>query len=70
MKLSYFLFLLIGLVSSCSPDNPSACSCGQELSKPNAEQDPVLMNACSAKGEAMTDKQKVKWFEQVMECVE
>lgn len=70
MKLRLFSIFALFLFFSCSPKDPSACTCGQELSKSQAEQDTELMNACAQKGEALTDKQKVKWFEDVMNCVE
>jgi len=50
--------------------NPDACTCGTELAKPIAEQDREIMDACAQKGEAMKDKDKVRWFEEVMNCVE
>jgi len=50
--------------------NPDACTCAKELSKPNVEQDQETMDACAQKGEAMKDKQKVQWFNDIMSCVE
>jgi hypothetical protein len=70
MKLRLFSIFALFLFFSCSPNDPSACTCGQELSKSQAEQDTELMNACAQKGEALSDKQKLKWFEDVMNCVE
>jgi hypothetical protein len=60
------LFFLL----SCSTIDPNACTCGKELAKPIAEQDQDMMNACAQKGEAMSDKEKVRWFEDIMSCVE
>lgn len=70
MKLRFFCFFGLLLLFGCGPKDPSACTCGQELSKSQAEQDTELMNACAQKGDALTNKQKLKWFEDVMNCVE
>jgi hypothetical protein len=40
------------------------------LTKPSAEQDAAIMEACAKKSEKLSDKQKVKWFNEVMNCVE
>ncbi len=70
MKLmAFFICVTFGLYS-CSSLDPSACSCGQELAKANSLQDQKLMEACAQKGEQLSDKQKVKWFEQIIECTE
>ncbi|MBM3917134.1 MAG: hypothetical protein FJ349_05905 [Sphingomonadales bacterium] len=70
MKPSSAFFVSLVILTSCSSPNPDACTCGQELSKSQAEQDTELMNACAQKGDALPDKQKPKWFEDVMNCVE
>lgn len=63
-------FASLYLLSSCSSIDPDACTCGSELAKPIAEQDIEIMDACAQKGESMKDKEKVRWFEEVMTCVE
>jgi|GEM_PF-312282 hypothetical protein len=70
MKLPIFLFFILIVFSSCTSTDPDACTCGQELSKPIADQDEDIMAACAQKGEAMKDKEKVRWFEDIMNCVE
>ena len=70
MKLPIFLFFILVVFSSCTSTDPDACTCGQELSKPIANQDEDIMAACAKKGEAMKDKEKVRWFEDIMNCVE
>lgn len=70
MKLPIFLSIILVVFSSCTSADPDACTCGQELSKDVADQDQTIMDACSQKGEAMKDKQKVQWFNDIMSCVE
>jgi hypothetical protein len=70
MKLPFFLLISLVLFSSCNSLDPDACACGQEISKPISDQDEAIMDACSQKGEAMNDKEKVHWFEDIMNCVE
>ena len=65
---STLLFLLA--LSSSTAMNPDGCTCGTELAKPIAEPDREIMDACAQKGEAMKDKEKVRWFEDIMNCVE
>ena len=67
--LAAILLLVLGL-TNCTSMNPDACTCGQELSKPIVEQDKEVMEACAQKGEALNDKEKVRWFEDIMNCVE
>lgn len=69
MKQILFFASLFFLLS-CSTIDPDACTCGKELAKPIAEQDREMMDACAQKGESMKDKDKVRWFEEVMNCVE
>jgi hypothetical protein len=63
-------FASLFFLASCSSLDPDACTCGKELKKQIADQDQDMMNACAQKGEAMSDKEKVRWFEDVMNCVE
>jgi hypothetical protein len=63
-------FASLFLLASCSSLDPDACTCGKELKKPIAAQDQNMMDACAQKGEALSDKEKVRWFEDVMNCVE
>mgnify|MGYP006189451977 FL=1 len=70
MKLPIILFFILVVFSSCTSTDPDACTCGQELSKPIADQEEEIMAACAQKGEAMKDKEKVSWFEDIMNCVE
>ena len=70
MKLPIILFSVLVVFSSCTSADPDACTCGQELSKPIADQEEDIMAACAQKGEAMKDKEKVRWFEDIMNCVE
>jgi hypothetical protein len=63
-------FASLFFLSGCSSSNPDACTCGQELTKPSTEQDAAIMEACAKKSEKLSDKQKVKWFNEVMNCVE
>lgn len=70
MKLLTFISIILIVFSSCTATDPDACTCGQELSKPIAAQDAEIMDACAQKSEAMKDKEKVRWFEDVMNCVE
>lgn len=70
MKLPFFLFIGLFVFSSCTSADPDACTCGQELSKPIEDQDEAIMDACAQKGAAMKDKEKVRWFEDIMNCVE
>ena len=70
MKLPIILFFILVVFSSCTSADPDACTCGQELSKPISDQDEDIMAACAQKGEAMKDKEKVRWFEDIMNCVE
>ena len=70
MKLPIILFFILVVFSSCTSTDPDACTCGQELSKPISDQDEDIMAACAQKGEAMKDKEKVRWFEDIMNCVE
>ena len=70
MKLPIILFSVLVVFSSCTSADPDACTCGQELSKPIADQEEEIMAACAQKGEAMKDKEKVRWFEDIMNCVE
>lgn len=70
MKRQILFFSSMLLLASCSSLDPKACTCGKELSKPLAEQDQELMQACSEKGEGLSEKQKVKWFNEIMTCVE
>jgi hypothetical protein len=70
MKLPIILFFILVVFSSCTSTDPDACACGQELSKPIANQDEDIMAACAEKGEGMKDKEKVRWFEDIMNCVE
>ena len=70
MKLPIILFSVLVVFSSCTSADPDACTCGQELSKPISDQDEDIMDACAQKGEAMKDKEKVRWFEDIMNCVE
>ena len=70
MKLPIILFSVLVVFSSCTSADPDACTCGQELSKPISDQDEEIMAACAQKGEAMKDKEKVRWFEDIMNCVE
>ena len=70
MKLPFFLLISLFVFSSCTSADPDACTCGHELSKPIADQDEAIMDACAEKGEAMKDKEKVRWFEDIMNCVE
>jgi hypothetical protein len=70
MKLPIILSIILVVFSSCTTTDPDACTCGQELSKPIADQDETVMDACAQKGEAMKDKEKVRWFEDIMNCVE
>jgi hypothetical protein len=70
MKLPIILFSVLVVFSSCTSADPDACTCGQELSKPISDQDEDIMAACAQKGEAMKDKEKVRWFEDIMNCVE
>lgn len=64
------IFASLFFLSSCSTLDPDACTCGTELAKPIAEQDSEIMDACAQKGASMKDKDKVRWFEEVMTCVE
>lgn len=64
----FFASLLF--LTSCSSLDPDACTCGKEVAKPIAIQDQEIMDACAQKGEAMKDKDKVRWFEDIMTCVE
>ena len=70
MKLPFFLSITLFLFTSCTSADPDACTCGKELSKSIADQDEAIMDACAQKGEAMKDKEKVRWFEDIMKCVE
>ena len=70
MKLLFFLSIILVVFSSCTSADPDACTCGQELSKAIADQDEAIMDACAQKGEAMKDKEKERWFEDIMNCVE
>ena len=70
MKLPIILFSVLVVFSICTSADPDACTCGQELSKPISDQDEDIMAACAQKGEAMKDKEKVRWFEDIMNCVE
>ena len=70
MKLPIILFSVLVVFSSCTSADPDACTCGQELSKPISDQDEDIMAAFAQKGEAMKDKEKVRWFEDIMNCVE
>ena len=70
MKLPIILFSVLVVFSSCTSADPDACTCGQELSKPISDQEEEIMAACAQKGEAMKDKEKVRWFEDIMNCVE
>ena len=70
MKLPIILFSVLVVFSSCTSADPDACTCGQELSKPISDQDEDIMAACAQKGEAMKYKEKVRWFEDIMNCVE
>jgi hypothetical protein len=70
MKLPIFLSISLLVFTSCTSADPDACTCGRELSKPIADQDEEIMAACAQKGEAMKDKEKVRWFEDIMNCVE
>jgi hypothetical protein len=70
MKLPIFLSIILIVFTSCTSKDPDACTCGQEISKSIADQDEAIMDACSQKGETMTDKEKVRWFEDIMNCVE
>jgi hypothetical protein len=70
MKLLFLLFLSLFAFLSCTSADPDACTCGKELSKSTLDQDQDLMDACSQKGEAMNDKEKVRWFEDIMTCVD
>ena len=70
MKLPIILFFILVVFSSCTSTDPDACACGQELSKPIANQDEDIMAACAQKSEGMKDKEKVRWFEDIMNCVE
>ncbi len=63
-------FASLFFLSSCSTLDPDACTCGTEVANSIAEQDREIMDACAQKGEAMKDKDKVRWFEEVMNCVE
>jgi hypothetical protein len=67
-KILFFASLIF--LASCSSLDPDACTCAKELSKPNVKQDQEIMDACAQKGEAMKDKQKVQWFNDIMSCVE
>ena len=70
MKLLFFFFISLIAFSSCTSADTDACTCGKELSKPTLDQDKDVMDACAQKGEAMNDKEKVRWFEDIMTCVE
>ena len=70
MKLPIILLSVLVVFSSCTSADPDACTCGQELSKPISDQDEDIMAACAQKGEAMKDKEKVRWLEDIMNCVE
>ena len=70
MKLIIFLFLSFIAFSSCTAAYPEACTCGKELSKSTLNQDQDVMDACAQKGAAMDDKEKVRWFEDIMACVD
>jgi hypothetical protein len=70
MKHLFSTLIFLIALSSCTSMNPDACTCGTELAKPIAEQDREIMDACAQKGEAMKDKDKVRWFEDIMNCVE
>jgi hypothetical protein len=70
MKLLFSLFLSLFTFSSCTSTDPDACTCGKELSKSTLDQDQDVMDACAQKGAAMDDKEKVRWFEDIMTCVD
>ena len=70
MKLIIFLFLSFIAFSSCTAADPDACTCGKELSKSTLYQDQDVIDACAQKGAAMDDKEKVRWFEDIMACVD
>ena len=70
MKLLIFLFLSFIAFSSCTAADPDACTCGKELSKSTLDQDQDVMDACAQKGAAMDDKEKVRWFEDIMACID
>jgi hypothetical protein len=70
MKLVGAFFLCIVFLTSCSSPDPNACICGKELSKPIAQQDASLMASCAEKEAQLKEKAKVRWFEEVMNCVE
>lgn len=70
MKLFYFLLSSLATLTSCSATNPDACFCAKELSKPFHKQDAQLMKACAEKGEALKGKNKLRWFEKIMACVD
>lgn len=70
MKLSFFFFISLIAFSSCTSADPDACTCGKELSKSSPNQDKDVLDACAQKGEGMNDKEKVRWFEDIMTCVE
>lgn len=70
MKLRSALFVSLVILTSCSSPNPEACTCGKELSKSIDQQDAALMEACSKKEAQLQEKAKVRWFEEVMNCVE
>ncbi|MFM7006425.1 MAG: hypothetical protein ACKOWX_04160 [Flavobacteriales bacterium] len=70
MKLRSALFVSLVILTSCSSPNPKACTCGKELSKSIDQQDAALMEACSKKEAQLQEKAKVRWFEEVMNCVE
>lgn len=69
MKAMIFLVLFALHLSSCSAPDPSACSCAHELLKPVAVQSQDLMESCAQKAERMEEAKKIKWFEEVMECM-
>lgn len=70
MKLRSYLLLSLVILASCTSLDPDACTCGRELSKAIKNQDAKVMDACAQKGEAMKNKDKVRWFEDVINCVE
>jgi hypothetical protein len=69
MKHSLLIASLL-LAVGCTQLDPTACTCGHELAKSMENQDKALMEACSQKSEKLSDEQKVKWFNEVMSCVE
>lgn len=69
MKPIIFFFISFQLLYSCSVSDPTACSCGKELMKSVTEQNQDLMEACAHKAEQMEEAKKIKWFEEVMDCM-